>query len=518
MSRLEKTFKNILLSFGSSVATSLLSMISRTFFVLYLGEEYLGLSGLLNNILGVLSIADIGFSSAIGYSLFKPLAERDNDTIGSLMTLYRRVYYCVGLIVTVTGLGLYLTLDFFIPPSQQPPGTAFAYFAFLLSTAGGYFLSYRCTLMASDNQAYKLVPISTGCCLLQTSLQIVVLCLFRSYVHYIFIQVICSVLSMFLQNCYVKNQYKDIDFNSKLPLKQEVKTTLKKNVGGLVISKIGDYLVNSTDNLIITKLISLATTGIYSNYLMIRNIVNGFIAIIFSNVTASMGNIFAVESDEKKIESFNALMFLAFFVYSFEAVCLFCLLNVFIGDIWIGHQFTFDTITVFVIVLNNYLTGLRIPLITMKSAAGIYLEDAWIPFGFAIINLASSVILAGYLGVVGVFLGTIIGSLCTADWYRPIIIYKKAFHQSPIMYFKKYILYIALGLGYMLSAYALCALVTIPIKLLEFISRMAIAAILPVVTNCMIFRKSTEFRFLVQVSKRFANLFLRRISSYKERI
>lgn len=104
------------------------------------------------------------------------------------------------------------------------------------------------------------------------------------------------------------------------------------------------------------------------------------------------------------------------------------LYNQFIGDIWIGRSYTFGTGTVAIIVLNNYLTGLRIPLITMKNAAGKYLEDTWIPFGFASVNLVASIFLAKPFGVAGVFLGTIIGSLFTADWYRPVVIYRTVFH------------------------------------------------------------------------------------------
>ena len=88
-----------------------------------------------------------------------------------------------------------------------------------------------------------------------------------------------------------------------------------------------------------------------------------------------------------------------------------CLYNVFIGDIWIGRKYIFSVGTVFIIVLNNFLTGLRMPIITMKSAAGKYLEDSWVPFAFALINLISSIVLVKPFGVAGVFLGTIIGSI-----------------------------------------------------------------------------------------------------------
>ena len=106
---------------------------------------------------------------------------------------------------------------------------------------------------------------------------------------------------MALQNIYITRKYSEVDFSSKDRLPSEKTVEIKRNVSGLIIAKIGDYLVNSTDNLIITKLVSLAATGIYSNYLLIRNMINGFIATLFSGITASMGNVVAVENETGNI-------------------------------------------------------------------------------------------------------------------------------------------------------------------------------------------------------------------------
>lgn len=511
MSRLEKSAKNIMLSFGSSILNSILTFVSRTVFIMFLGKEYLGLSGLLTNVLGFLSITELGFSSAIGFSLYKPLAEKDDKTVSSLMTLYRRVYRIVALIVAISGIVLFFSLDFFIPPEQQPERTDFAYFAFLINIVIGYLLSYKVTLISSDNQSYRLVPISAGVMIFQTIGQIVVLFIFKSYVAYLTVQIVCSIMSMALQNRYVTKKYSNIDFYSDQPLDEEEKRIIKRNISGLLIAKMGDYLVNSTDNLIITKLVSLSATGIYSNYLTIRNIVNGFIATLFAGITASMGNVVAVECDENKLKVFNTTMFFAFFVYSFEAVCFVCLFNPFIGEIWLGEDFVFDNFTVFIIVVNNYLTGLRIPLITMKNAAGTYMEDAWIPFGFAIVNLVSSIILVHYLGVAGVFLGTIVGSLLTADWYRPVVIYKHVFHTSVLQYYKQYIKYVALGIGYMVFTYTICSYVNFKISIMSFVVKCFIAGSIPIIVNSLLFFRTFEFQMLLSMGKRLVMPFFRRI-------
>jgi O-antigen/teichoic acid export membrane protein len=217
-----------------------------------------------------------------------------------------------------------------------------------------------------------------------------------------------------------------------------------------------------------------------------------------------MGNVVAVESDERKQEIFNTLFFCAYFIYSFEAVCFMCLFNPFIGEVWLGEEYTFNTLTVAIIVINNFLTGLRIPLITMKGAAGKYMEDAWVPFAFAGVNLVASIILAKYMGVAGVFLGTIIGSLLTADWYRPIVIYRYVFHTSVRRYYRRYGLYVALGFLLIAVAYILTSLIWTPYTIVTFILKGIVAALFPVVVNTLLFRKTTEFHAIRAMFNRIA--------------
>lgn len=512
MSRLENSTKNFVLSLGNSVFSSILGLISRTVFIYILGSEYLGLAGLLGNVLGFLTISELGIATAIGFSLYKPLAEKDYKSVSALMTLYRKAYKIIGCIVLFSGIALYFSLDFFIPPNQQPNGTDFAYFAFLINIVVGYFLSYKTTLITSDNQAFRLVPINIVMNVVQTILQIVVLLLFKNYTLYLSVQIICSIIIMIWQNRYITSRYTGVDFYSNEQLSPNQKKQLKRNIGGLIIAKIGDYLVNSTDNLIITKLVTLTATGIYSNYLLIRNMVNGYIATLFSSVTAGLGNVVAVESDEKKEEVFNIMMFSAYFIYSFEAVCFMCLFNPFIGDIWIGKKYIFDTFTVFIIVLNNYLTGLRIPLITMKGAAGTYMEDAWIPFAFAIINLVASIALVKWMGVAGVFLGTIVGSILTADWYRPIIIYHKVFHKSVLNYYKRYVLYIILALINISIAFFGCQLVNTSFTFINFILKVLISITVPIVINTILFYRTEEFKSIKSMANRILKKVLLKIN------
>lgn len=496
--RLEKSIKNILHSLSNNIVTSILGFISRTVFIYTLGAEYLGISGLLQNVFGLLSISELGLSTAIGFSLYKPIANNDTKLISTLMTLYKKAYRVIGVFILLLGIVLYNYLDFFVDESQLPKEIFYIYFMYLANIVISYFFSYKTTLISSDQNAYKLVPIQIKVTTTTTVLQIIYLLIFKNYLGFLTLQICSSILINILQNRFITRQYHNIDFNSKDKLPKEEVRTIKRNIFGLMATKIGDFCVNSTDNLIISKYVDLISVGIYSNYILLRNLVNGYIAIVFGSITSSFGNLVAKESNDKCLEIFNNLFFISFVMYSFEAVCFICLFNPFI-EMWIGKEYLFSFPIVAVIVLNNYLTGMRIPIITMKNAAGIHIEDAWVPFGFAAINLVSSVILAKYFGVFGVILGSIIGSLLTADWYRPIVVFKKVFKVSSWNYFKVYLKYVFLGLIYMFVTYNICENILVSNVFINFILRGVVCLIIPNITTILLFYNKKEFKYIKNI-------------------
>ena len=77
MERTENTVRNVAFSMLSECMLAVLKFVSRFVFVHILGKEYLGLDGLFTDILTVLSLAELGFSVSITYSLYRPVAEGD---------------------------------------------------------------------------------------------------------------------------------------------------------------------------------------------------------------------------------------------------------------------------------------------------------------------------------------------------------------------------------------------------------------------------------------------------------
>ena len=76
-SRTVNTIRNIIMGFIAKATNILLPFVIRTIIIYRLGAEYAGINSLFSSILQVLSVSELGISSAIIFSLYKPVAEGD---------------------------------------------------------------------------------------------------------------------------------------------------------------------------------------------------------------------------------------------------------------------------------------------------------------------------------------------------------------------------------------------------------------------------------------------------------
>lgn len=79
--RIKQAGKNIKYSTITYLLKLALQFAVRLVFVRSLPLEYLGINGLFTNLLAMLSLAELGVGTAIVYSLYKPLADKDTETI-----------------------------------------------------------------------------------------------------------------------------------------------------------------------------------------------------------------------------------------------------------------------------------------------------------------------------------------------------------------------------------------------------------------------------------------------------
>ena len=85
MSRIDNSLKNIKYTSLAQMVNFIIVFVSRRIFVHVLSTEYLGLNGVFSNILSMLSLAELGLGTAICFCLYKPIFDKDEKTINSIM-------------------------------------------------------------------------------------------------------------------------------------------------------------------------------------------------------------------------------------------------------------------------------------------------------------------------------------------------------------------------------------------------------------------------------------------------
>ena len=85
------------------------------------------------------------------------------------------------------------------------------------------------------------------------------------------------------------------------------------------------------------------------------------------------------------------------------------------------------------------MVGLRISVNNIKVAGGIFEQDKYLAIIQSVVNLMISIILAKKIGLVGVYIGTIVSGLIPS-LIRPYIVYKYLYKRNSIGYYISFLL------------------------------------------------------------------------------
>ncbi|MHB8128423.1 MAG: lipopolysaccharide biosynthesis protein [Mobilitalea sp.] len=435
--RLKAITKNVAAMLFKNNINALFSFICRTIFIKTLGETYLGVNGLFTNIFSLLSLMELGVGTSIIYFLYKPLAENNEDEIRGMLGLYRKLYNGIGITIAIIGVSLMPWLPNIVNNSNKIDNLQLIYLLLLLDVVISYLFSYKRSILEADQKSFYIALIDAGFATLMSIIQIVILLMFRNYLLYLTISIFRTFLSNVVIQRVVNKAYPYLRIKKDYKISKDQKKVILSRTMAAFSHKLGGIIVYSTDNILINFMFHLELVGLYSNYVVIINMIYNPLSQIFNSMTASIGNLNAVEKDtEKAYINFNRVTFLNCWVYGFAAICLFNLLNPFI-TIWIGHKYLLDQFVVLVLVINFLFTGTRMVPNLFNASSGLFYNTRWKPVFESIINLVMSVYLGHKLGLVGIFLGTTC-SILVSVIVDPYVLFKKWFQRPLIDYFKLY--------------------------------------------------------------------------------
>ena len=511
-SRTEYSLINMLTGVAGFGINTVMGFVCRIIFVRTLATDYLGVNGLFSNILSMLSLAELGISSAIIYALYKPLAENNEEKIASIMNYYRKAYAVIGCFVAVVGLSVMPFLELII---QDPPAIKenlyFLYLLYLSNTTISYFFSYRQSLLTAAQRQYIVSGYNYVITISQSILQIAWLLLTHEYIGYLLIQIAGGITYNVWISQKAAKDYPYIKNRDAEPLSKEERRSLFRNIKALAINKVSGVLVNSTDNIAITYFTGLSSVGFASNYTMLSGMVGSIIGLVFNALPGSIGNLNASKSKEESYRFFNVLSLMNFWLFGWGAIGI-ALVS---GDLvqwFFGAEYVLPMRIPLIIAINSFTIGQLQASYTYKSTLGLFRYGQYLLFFTGIINLVMDVILGRLWGVFGIYAATLIARMSTNLWYEPYAVYKYGLNKNPLIYWARYarnLLVLILAGG---SCWLLCSLCQFSIVGNVF-AKLLICVIVPNAIFILAFHRLEEFAYLKSTAKRVVNILLRRKSA-----
>jgi O-antigen/teichoic acid export membrane protein len=412
----------------------LTNFVMRTILIYFLGSVYLGLDSLFTSILQILALSELGISSAMVYSMYKPLAENDTKTICALLKLYRTIYRWIALAMTVLGLAIMPFLHIIV--KKDLPDGLNLYLLYLINLGNSvlsYLLfSYRSSLFTADqqysinNNIYSIFKVGT------TVIQIVAIIALQNHEHlaYYFYS-LALPLSTILKNLalYVLSNKKYPQYKCEGIVPKEEINNIKKRVAGMFLHKVSFVFRNSLDSIVISAFLGLELLGQYNSYYFIINAISGIMILVSNSVTASVGNSIVVEDKKKNYNDFKKLQLLYMCLTSWITVGFVGVLQPFI-EVWIGKDMMFsDGIMVIFCIYFFSIHFSRVCHI-YRDAAGLWWQDRFRPIVETVVNLTLNILLVRFIGVSGVMLSTIFCIVFIEGTWGTRILFKHYFTEE----------------------------------------------------------------------------------------
>ena len=459
-----------------------------------LGTEYSGINGLFTSIVSILTLADLGVSSAVTFHLYRPLADKNYRKITALLHYYHKACWIIGGIIIVGGIILLPFIPSIVGENNIQDNLYIIFGLFVINALFSYFLNYRRPLLLADQRGFIVNSVMIGSSLFSYGSRFVVLILTQNFYLFVICLIATKILEDLVINLIVKKKYPFLT-GEQARLDSPTRLDIRKKMYAAVYHNAASYVVYSTDSIIITQLFGVMQLGLYTNYYMVIQSGLNLLNQVFNSMTASLGNLLATEGRQKLYLFTKRILLLDFWIFSVAAIGVYFCITPFI-KIWLGSsEYLLNDFVLMALVVNLFVSGMRATVNNVLGAAGIIYENRFVPVAEAIINLSASILLALWIGLPGVFIGTILSNLFLHFYSYPkygfeLVLKRK--RSEYIMLFLRYLLLFGLAWG---STGWIMQFINIENNLLDFITKGLLSVMIPSLIFWLIFWRGEEYKY-----------------------
>lgn len=499
--QLKNTAKNIFFGILGQVVLILVGFFCQRTMNLLLGAELVGMNGVFSNVIAILSVSELGISTAVVYNLYSTIARRDERETAALMNLYRKAYRIFALVILGIGLAAMPFVHLLLKNVDFSLGYIRLVFTmWLVRTALSYLLSYKRSVLIADQREYIVSIATLTVNVLNYSSTILILEVSRNYVLALGVNIAVEAVSNLWLTGYVNRRYPFLVRMKGEPLDRRILSKVADNIKNIFVTRLFSKLLLSTDNIIISGFISTMIVGLYNNYCLVTQSVINIMVALAGAVKPTLGHLFLEQDRKKDVAALRLVTFLFFMGASTASVCVFCLITPFVGDFWLNEKYLMGMGFVAASVVQFFVTAMGLPLEAVMGVTGLFDRERNVAAITAAVNLAVSLALVVPLGIVGVLAGTV-AAYTVQICFRMRLFFRVYAEQSPLTYLWDLLQYILLTCGETAAFYWVSLRIYRQGSVLRFGVTAAVCALGPVALNLAIFARSGRMRELLQLGR-----------------
>ena len=439
--RVHRSIMNIKVGMIFYTFTLILAFFSRKIFLDCLGAEFIGLTGMLMNIMSYLSVAELGIGTSIVYFLYKPLQEDNHEKINEVMSMLAFLYRCIGCVILAIGI----VVSLFFPWWFDNLGTGlplvyFAFYSFLLTSAAGYIFNYKQLLVSANQKQYLVSSYFQTISILQSVTQILLAWYYRNLWLWVVVGLVFTVIGIIVFNIRIRQIYPWLNINlaeGRHNLKKYPEVLKKSRQ--VFMQKFKDLMLFRSDEILVGAFVSVTHVALYGNYTVVTSKLNFLVNILGEGLNAGVGNLIAEGNEHNIMKVFWEMTAARYLILGIVIFPLLMFLQAFVGC-WFGTQYTLDDLIVNLLILNIFLLLHNGTVLIFIGAKGMY-SDIWAVWTEFFLNISFTLLLAPYYGIVGILLGKIISIAFSGVLWKPYFLFTSGFHKSVSVFWKGMIPY-----------------------------------------------------------------------------
>lgn len=495
--RLKNVVKNGFFNIISQCILILVGFFSQRVMNLKIGEELVGMNGVISNILALLSVSELGISSAIVFHLYRALAEKNEKQIANLMKLYRKAYGIFAAFISTVGLCILPFVHlFFNESSFSLSYVRVVYLLWLIRTVLSYLLSYKRSLLIADQKEYIVTIFVLLANVINYSSIIILLQFTKNYPLVLLLNILVEVVINVWISRYVDKKYPYLKTLGKQPVERATFQQIMADIKNIFVTRLCSKLLVSTDSMIISSFVSVVKVGLYSNYCLITQSLINIMLALTNALKPSVGNMFVEDNQKKNYEVLRQITFVFFLLVAVCCTCLFSMITPFVTEFWLDEKYGLSTSVVIFCVINFGLITIGYPLELVMGVTGLFQKEKNLSIATAVTNLVLSLLLVKPLGIVGVQIGTAAAYLVQI-FYRTKIFFGEYLHFKAAQYARELLQYVLLVFLETLAGYYIVTAFYQPGSFFSFILAGMVCVVVPCLSNLLLYCRSWRLKSVV---------------------